>query len=118
MDFVGATQLSIYYTVIYLSSDGEEAMEGMSTSSLLYVPSSSGEEVENVRIMAPCAERRPRAGIPVGQTSSQRYFELGQGNVPIRFEQAVRANHPITIWRNVIPFVDTTLSSPLPIEDR
>ena len=72
---------------------------------------SSGSKPNVVRVAT------SRLNVPVRQSTSQLYLEQGRGNAPIRRDHDVQTNHPINIFRIVVPLVDTPMSPPLSIED-
>ena len=46
------------------------------------------------------------------RTFDQTYFSLGRGNGPLKADSRVKRNHPINLYRNLIPLVDTPQSPP------
>ena len=132
MDFAGAAPSGGEPAIIWLSGDDKGREESMSTSSIQDVLSPSEDEILEIEIMARCAERQMADPIPIPKTNSnsdkakvgtprpttftghttERYFEHGNGNGPIRRSQDVGTNHSIYMCRDLIPMVDTPMSPP------
>ena len=107
-------------------------MECRSDSSIAdFLPSSEGKS--EVAMMALYVERQMSEPIPIPDgppTASyifseprrpnmppfppfdQTYFSLGRGKGPLKTDSRVKRNHPINLCRNLIPQVDTSLSTP------
>ena len=134
MDFTGAAQSEGEPAIIYISSDEEDRVDCVSSGSISDLASESDEETEEIRVMARCIERQladfipipsarasdtqkrgstPRPNRPPFHTFSQRDFSLGNENGPLACDGRVRNNHPINVYRNLVPQVDTPLSPPI-----
>ena len=132
MDFIDAAESESEPAIIYISSDGEDNMDCISSGSISDFESEPGEETEEIRVMARCIERQLADPIPITTpgpsgkkrdatprpnrspfpTFSQRYFNIGNGNGPLACDDRVKSNHPINVCRNLVPQVDTPLSPP------
>ena len=132
MDFFGAAQSEEEPAIIDQSRYEDGYMKCLRSDSVEDLVSSSDEETEEIQLMARCIERQkanpnpipttgaaesqkrcatPRSNQPLLPTFCQRYFNLGNGNGPLACDD--RNNHPISVCRNLLPQVDTPLSSPV-----
>ena len=93
--FIGAAQSEGEPAVIYISSDEKYHMDCVSSGSVSDLVSSSDEEAEEIQIIArwPAgttdSQKRcptPRPNRPPFPTFSQRYFNHGNGNDPLVFD--------------------------------
>ena len=90
-------------------------MHNLSLTSVFDVQLSSEdeEEDEEINLMARCVEMEMSAPIPIPWPSyDPSFFSLGKENGTISRDDRLRNGHPITLCRNLVPMVETTMSPP------
>ena len=133
MDFEGAAQSGGTPAIIYISSDEDERMDSFDGDSVDDLCVSSDKESIDIEFMARCIERQmvepiaipkaetsgvqarcgtPRPNRPPFPAFTKQFFNLGVGNGPIKRDDRIKSNHPISVCKDLRPHIDTPMSPP------